>query len=159
MLFLVGLCYHAVPLLVSAVLCLWMTRMTNIIIVPYTSMYRQLFPTWPQWCWLHQPWFYMFDLSTLFRWCQKGKDEHDLVWFSPPSVKLTSLKFSFTHVWYWHIFLLFMVNMVIWFVIIKKEKIVDHILCKVLMITNTIVIVHMFLLEHVIEIGSFALLG
>jgi len=37
--------------------------------------------------------------------------------------------------------------------------VLDPILCKVLMITNTNVMVHMFLLECVVEIGSFALLG
>ena len=46
-----------------------------------------------------------------------------------------------------NIFLPFMANMVIWFVIIKKGKIIDPILCNVLMITNTNVIIHMFLLE------------
>jgi len=58
-----------------------------------------------------------------------------------------------------NLFLPLMINMVIWFVIIKKEEIIDPILCTVLIVTNTNVIVHMFLLKYVVEIGSFALLG
>jgi len=42
---------------------------------------------------------------------------------------------------------IFLPFMVIWFVIIKNGKIVDPILYKVLIITNTNVLVHMFLLE------------
>jgi len=58
-----------------------------------------------------------------------------------------------------NLFLPLMVNMVIWFVIMKKGEIVDPILCKVLMRTNTNAIVYMCLLECAVEIGSFALLG
>jgi len=58
-----------------------------------------------------------------------------------------------------NLFFSLMVNIVIWFVIIKKGKIMDPIICKVLMVTNTNVIVHLVLLECVVEIGSFALLG
>jgi len=58
-----------------------------------------------------------------------------------------------------NLFFSLMVNIVIWFVIIKKGKIMDPIICKALMVTNTNVIVHLVLLECVVEIGSFALLG
>jgi len=49
----------------------------------------------------------------------------------------------------------FYVNMVIWFVIIKKREFVEPILMyyKVLMITNTNIIVHLVVHECDVQIG------
>ena len=41
-----------------------------------TWVYRRLlffFPPLPKWWWLQTPWFTLFALLTLFRWCQRGK--------------------------------------------------------------------------------------
>ena len=109
------------------VTCLCVTGMANIITASILIFY-----VWP----VH-----------LFWWCQKGKDEYDLVWVSLPSVKLTSKIFFYAYVTWMFGTNIFLPFMVIWFVIIKNGKIVDPILYKVLIITNTNVLVHMFLLE------------
>ena len=88
------LCY--MPLLVSDVICLCVTRMANIINVPYTWVYHRLsfLPSIIHVVGIAKPWFTMFALTVLFRWCQKGEDRHDHGYFGLTWFELTSSKFS-----------------------------------------------------------------
>jgi len=91
--------------LVQAIIFLCVTRMADIINVPYTWVYRKLFffPPLPKWWWLQTPWFTMFALITLFRWCQKGEDRYDhgcfgLIWLELISSKnFSSLAWRLLH--------------------------------------------------------------
>jgi len=122
----------------------------------------RLFLTVPHWWWLHSLWLYVFDLSTLFQWCQIGEDEYDHALFCftlLPSLSPT-LNFSFTFVawmfgmdifnfcplWCGHGWSFGLSSS-------KRGKLLTPSLCKVLMITNTNIVVHMLCLSCVVEIG------
>ena len=133
------------PLLVSYVNCLCVTGIANIINVPYTWVYRRLFFLhYPSGGDCKHPEFLCLACPTFFDDAKRGKIGMTvvvLVWLG-----LSSFLKNFSLLWldYFgtNLFLPFNVNMVIWFVIIKKGEFVDHILilCKVLMKTNTNVI-------------------
>ena len=65
-------------------------------------MYRRLlifFPPLPKWWWLQTPWFILFVLTTLFRWCQKGENWHDHDYFGLTWLDLTLYNLVSTLAW------------------------------------------------------------
>jgi len=86
-LFLDGICFYAMSLLVACATCLCVSGMTNIITVPYTWLYHSYFPHYHFGSYCIHPDFAFFGLFTLFWWCQKGEDEYDLFFrFGLPSL-------------------------------------------------------------------------
>ena len=91
-----------IVVLACAISCLCVTRMANIINVPILKCIAGcylFFPPLPQWWWLQTPWFILFVLTALFRWCQKGEDRHDHDYFDLTWLELTLYNLVSTLAW------------------------------------------------------------
>jgi len=97
--------FFFIVVLACAITCLCVSRMTNIINVLILECIAGclFFPPLPKWWWLQTPWFTLFALSTLCRWCQKGEDGHDHGYFGLTWLELLSPDFFSSLPWLvWH---------------------------------------------------------